>query len=87
MPRYDLVMITTVEADSFEDACEWLGDWANGVADSEQMFITSEYPGMASLLPGGQRIYALLPVREGENATGLEGADDIVIAGPIRDAA
>lgn len=70
MPRFDLAMITTVEADTYEEACEWLYDFANGLADNEQMPITSEYPGMPTILPTGQRLIVLMPLTP-EGATNL----------------
>lgn len=41
MPKYDMVLITTVEAESFAAAENWLIDFADGLATTEYMPFTA----------------------------------------------
>ena len=41
MPRYDMAVIVTVEATSFEKAEEFLIGWTDGLADNEKASFTT----------------------------------------------
>lgn len=66
MPKFDLALITTVEADNYDQACAWLAEFANGLADEHGMPFTAEYVGMPDFtLHGKERIIYLLPIQQG----------------------
>jgi hypothetical protein len=78
MPNFDLIMITTVEADTYEDACEWLRGFADGLSDMHGMPITSEYPGMAEHDNDGQRVFYLMPIpADGGSASAYDPTADL----------
>lgn len=71
MQRFDLILITTVEADNYKDACAYLEGLADGLADENHMPFTSEHPGMAMIDPvSGNRLFSLLPIAVGSKYEG-----------------
>lgn len=71
MPRYDAILITTVQADSPEQAERFIENFADGLADTEH----APFTGMLDAGDhdnDGQRVFYLHPLSEESECGGAE---------------